>query len=155
MSIINEALKKTEEHLKKNAGKVSSLPHKPSGLKPFLLYILILLAGILLGNFIFTLLRHKIQTIQTPKINADLVIPTTNPPSLPTLPSQPPEENKPLESSFVLNGIFFSANDSYALINNQIVRENDSVNGAKVGLITANSVQLDNAGQTITLSTTR
>jgi len=155
MSIINEALKKTEEHLKKNADKINPLPHKPTLLKPFLFYILILLAGILVANFIFTLLRHKIQTTQTPKINADTIIQTTNPPPLPTLPSQPPEENKPLETSFILNGIFFSANDSYALINNQIVRENDSVNGAKVDLITINSVQLDNAGQTITLTTTR
>ena len=56
---------------------------------------------------------------------------------------------------FVLNGIFFSDNDSYALINNQIVRENDYVDAAKVSSITANTVELDNAGTTITLTTPR
>ena len=155
MSIINEALKKTEQHLQKNAAKDNPLPHKPSRPKPFLLYILILLAGLLLGNFIFISLRHKIQAIQTPKKNADVVIQTTNPPPLPVLPSLPPEEQKPAETSFVLNGIFFSDNDGYALINNQIVRENDYVDGAKVGLITTNSVELDNTGQRITLTTSR
>ncbi len=160
MSIINEALKKTEEHLQKNAAKDSPLPQKPSGSKPFLLYILILLAGLLLGNFIFTLLKnktqiHKIQTIQTPHESALPVIQATNPPSLPILPSQPAEEKKPAEVNFVLNGIFFSDNDGYALVNNQIIRENDYVDGAKVDLITADSVELNNAGQTITLTTRR
>ncbi|MFH0918692.1 MAG: hypothetical protein V1830_06130 [Candidatus Omnitrophota bacterium] len=155
MSIINEALKKTEEHLQKITAKDNSLSDKPSGPKSFLLYTLILLVGLLLGNFIFTLLKHKIQTIQTPIKNTNLIIQTTNPPPLPILPSQLPEEHKPAEASFVLNGIFFSDNDGYALINNQIVRENNYVDGAKVGLITANSVKLDNAGQSITLTTTR
>jgi hypothetical protein len=154
MSIINEALKKTEEYLQKNSAQATPLPPKPSGGKPFLLYALILLAGILLGNFIFTLLRHKIQ-VPTPKKNVEAVVQTTNPPSQPILSSQPVEEHKPVEASFILNGIFFSDNDGYALINNQIVRENDYVDGAKVGLITTNKVELDNAGQTITLTTTR
>jgi len=168
MSIINEALKKTEEYLQKNATQDNPLPPKPTAPKPFLLYILILLAGLLLGNFIFNLLSHKlegnglassqshkIQTTQTPKKNTLSVIQTTNSPPAATLPSQPPEEKKPKESSFVLNGIFFSDNNGYALVNNQIVRENDYVDGAKVGLITTNTVELDNAGETITLSTHR
>jgi hypothetical protein len=183
MSIINEALKKTEEYLQKNATQDNPLPPKPTAPKPFLLYILILLAGLLLGNFIFNLLSHKlqgnglasnstqvhglssfrqsqaeshkIQTTQTPKKNTLPAIQTTNSPPAAALPSQPPEEKKPKESSFVLNGIFFSDNDGYALVNNQIVRENDYVDGAKVGLITPNTVELDNAGQTITLSTHR
>jgi hypothetical protein len=160
MSIINEALKKTEEHLQKNSAKDAPLSDKPSGAKPFLLYVLILLAGLLLGNFIFILLRHKtqvhkIQTIQTPNENTLPVIQITNPPPLPVLPSQPIEEKKPAETNFVLNGIFFSDNDGYALVNNQIARENDYVDGAKVGLITATTVELNNAGQTITLTTRR
>jgi len=158
MSIINEALKKTEEHLQKKAAKEKLLPPKPFAPKPFLLYILILLIGLLLGNLIFTLLRHKLQgnslvsTVQNQEIQT---MPTPNPPLFPVLLSPPAEEKKPIETNFVLNGIFFSDNGGYALINNQIVRENDFVDGAKVGLITANRVQLDNAGQTITLTTSR
>ena len=67
MSIINEALKKTEAQLKKNSNQPGPLPHKPSGPKSFIIYILILLLGLLLANFIFTVLKKKIQTVQTPK----------------------------------------------------------------------------------------
>jgi len=172
MSIINEALKKTEEHLQKNSAKANPLPPKPAGskpAKPFLLYILILLAGLLLSNFIFNLLNHqaqdnglasnsqshKIQPTFAPQKNAAAVIQTTNLPPAVVLPSPLPEENKPLEASFVLNGIYFSDNDGYALVNNQIVRENDYVDGAKVVLITTHTVELDNAGQKITLATHR
>ena len=186
MSIINEALKKTEEYLQKNSAKDNPLPPKRTAAKPFLLYSLILLAGLALGNFIFNLLSHKAQadglasfsqshkpqddglasfsqshkpqgnglasTSQNHKIQTTQ---TPNSPSQAALPSQPLEEKKSKETSFVLNGIFFSDNDGYALINNQIVRENDYVDGAKVGSITTNTVELDNSGQAITLSTHR
>lgn len=156
MSIINEALKKTEQHLKKNTANDQPLPTRRARPKPYLLYILILLAGFALSNSIFRLLQHKIKTIQAPNKNAAAVDQIINPPPfLPILPSPPPQEHKPAETSFVLNGIFFSDNDGYALVNNQIVRKNDFVDGAKVSLITANSVQLDNATETITLSTRR
>ncbi|MDP2831311.1 MAG: hypothetical protein Q8O02_03595, partial [Candidatus Omnitrophota bacterium] len=133
MSIINEALKKTEEYLQKNSAKDNPLPPKPPGPKPLLLYILILLAGLALGNFIFNLLSYKIQTTaQTSEKNAFAVIPAANSPPLPALPSQLAEKTKPVETGFVLNGIFFSNEDGgYALVNNQIVRENDYVDGAK------------------------
>jgi hypothetical protein len=178
MSIINEALKKTEEYLQKNSAKDSSLPPKPARAKPFLLYTLILLAGLALGNFILNLLSHKlqsnglpssrqshkIQSTQTPGKTALPITQTTNSPPLAALPNPLSEEKKPTaqaskeslkEGLFVLNGIFISDNDGYALVNNQIVRENEYVDGAKVGLITTNTVELDNAGQTITLSTHR
>lgn len=154
MSIINEALKKTEQHLQKNAAGDNPLPRKLLHSKPFLFYVLILLAGILLGNFIFTLLKHKAQPKVIPLKNILPVTKTIDVP-LPVLPSQPLEENKPVEANFILNGIFFSDDDGYALVNNQIVRENDFVDGAKVSLITANTVVLNNAGQTITLNTSR
>ena len=159
MSIINEALKKTEEDLQKNAAKDQLTAPKSVGSKPALLYVLILLAGLLLGNFIFNLLGKKIQTTQTPKKNILPVIQAKNLPPPAALPSPTPKDNKPAlitpEPTFVLNGIFFSDNDGYALVNNQIVREDDFVDGAKVGLITSDTVELDNAGQKITLTTNR
>ena len=158
MSIINEALKKTEQDIQKNTAKENPPSSINPAPKPFLLYILILLIGLFLGNFIFDQLNHKIKTVCKP----EKTIVTALPPQpvalvapLPTEPTLPIKEKKPPEPNFILNGIFFSDNGGYALVNNQIVRENDSVDGAKVEKITANTVQLDNAGKLITLSTHR
>ena len=169
MSIINEALKKTEENLQRNAGKDTSLPAKSAKPRTFLFYILILSAGLLLGNFIFNLLSHlpqsnsvvsgsqnrKIKTAQIPEKNTLPFAQTINPAPSAALTEQPAEEKKPTPASFVLNGIFLSDKDGYALVNNQIVRENDSVDGAKVKLITASSVELENDTGTIVLTTNR
>ena len=155
MSIINEALKKTEAELQKISTKATSLPPKHAKTNPILLYILILSAGFLLANFIFTLLKNKIKTTPT-AIEKILPISQAIIVSSPAIIARAPlEEEKPPETNFVLNGIFFSDNDGYALVNNQIVREKDFVDGAKVSLITANKIELNNAGQIITLSTNR
>jgi len=154
MSIINEALKKTEQHIQENAAKRNSLPAKLSGPNPFLLYILILLAGIALSSFIFSLLGPKIKTVAPKKAAIAIQQPVSLPP-LPEKPDLAKEEQKAPEATFVLNGIFFSDKDGYALVNNQIVRENDSVDGAKVTKITANTVELNSQEKLITLSTRR
>jgi hypothetical protein len=183
MSIINEALKKTEEYIQKNNAKDNLIAPKPASPRPFLLYILILLAGFLIGNFILNLLshkaqanglasnsqshkaqanglasnsqNHKIQRMQIPKKDTTPIAQAIHLATVPALLNQPKQEKKTVEPNFVLNGIFFSDNDGYALVNNQIVRKNDYVDGAKVGLISANTVELDNSGQKITLSTSR
>lgn len=155
MSIINEALKKTEQYIQQNEAKKNSLSGKLPGPRPFLLYILILLAGISLSSLIFSLLGHKIKTAQVPKKAAIAIQQPVVLPPLPEKTSLAKEEQKAPEAAFVLNGIFFSDNDGYALINNQIVRENDSVDGAKVKKITANSVELNSQEKLITLSTRR
>ncbi|MCG2714474.1 MAG: hypothetical protein L6308_06535 [Candidatus Omnitrophica bacterium] len=156
MSIINEALKKTEQSIHKN-----SIPEIPkSATKPYIIYILILIAGLFLSNFVFVLLRHKTETAVTVKKSPDLTdqpvkeIKTIPPISVVT-PGPTLEENKTPQANFVLSGIFFSDNDSYALVNNKIVRENDSVDGARVKTITANTVELDSGGMLITLATQR
>lgn len=157
MSIINEALKKTEENLQKQSVKNVPSPAKPAKVNPFLLYALILSAGFLVGSFIFNLISHKQQKNQmppkeNPPVTAEAVV---KPPLSTVLPDQAPKEEKPIEPTFILNGIFYSDNDGYALINNQIVRENDYVDGAKVSLITTNTVELNNAGQKIILTSRR
>ena len=152
MSIINEALKKTEQYIQKNAEKENLLLNSKPNVKPILLYILILLIGLFLGNTIFNLLRSKTKPIKSAeKIdlrNEKTVTPVVllSTPILSTIPSTNKDE-------FVLNGIFFSDNDGYALVNNQIVRENDLVDGTKVSKITANTVELKQEDKIITLST--
>jgi hypothetical protein len=51
----------------------------------------------------------------------------------------------------VLNGIFASEAGSYALINNRIVREGETISGAKVVRIYANKVELNAFGKEIIL----
>ena len=155
MSIINEALKKTEQFIQQNESKKNSSLNKKIKPKSFLLYILILLIVIVLSNFTFSQFNHKTKLISESKSTA-LIQPQQSV-ELPVTPKEPvlPKEEKAPEEIFVLNGIFFSNNDSYALINNQIVRENETINGAKVLQITENTVKLDNQGKSITLSSSR
>jgi len=154
MSIINEALKKTEDHLQKNKPSVKTPTLKPHNSKPLLISILILLLAIKLA---LELTSHK--TKQPPKqvsLTAISTIQTKNLPN-PTkeiIPASNPAQNtiKPEEANFTLNGIFYSSDQSYALINNQIVKENDYVDGAKVNLISAHNVELDKNGEKFSLS---
>jgi type II secretory pathway component PulC len=53
--------------------------------------------------------------------------------------------------SLILNGVFASESSSYALINNQVVREGDTISGVKVLRIYSNRVDLDAFGEKITL----
>ena len=158
MSIINEALKKAEQSIHNNSAKETLPPETKPSAKPYILYILILVAGLFLSNFIFTLLSRT-KTPAALKIAESAVKTPTKEIAAKPSPVIPPapllEENKAPETAFILNGIFFSDNDGYALVNNQIVRESDSVDGAEVKTITANTVELDNAGKIITLATQR
>ncbi|MDD5282050.1 MAG: hypothetical protein PHC37_05210 [Candidatus Omnitrophica bacterium] len=160
MSIINEALKKTEESIQKNSLKETSGLNKKPRFNAYLFYILIFVIGLSLSSFIFVAINRKVEppiAFQGP----DKTIPTLGqkPEAAQTLPAVtlsplPEVQDKP-EKNFILNGIFFSDNDGYALVNNQIVREDDSVDGAKVEKITENTVELNNQGNIITLSTNR
>lgn len=165
MSIINEALKKTEQDLQQSGAKnnyaASAVKTTP---KPFLIYTLILLLSIFLGKFIFGFLGSKPQnknlssTKQTLSLQGHSTAAVQQPITAEVLPAKqelPAEEKKPAEVNFILNGIFVSDNDGYALVNNQIVRENDLVDGAKVVKITANTVELNNNGKLVSLSTGR
>jgi type II secretory pathway component PulC len=157
MSIINDALKKAEESIQKNTPEENATVNLKPLSRPILLYILILLASLVLGKIIFDLLHHKVKPIKIPK---EITI-SEHPPAPEATSNLPPLEEKKIpepsapqnKETFILNGIFFSYNDSYALINNQIVRENDSVDGARVQKISTNSVELNQEGKIITLTT--
>jgi len=53
--------------------------------------------------------------------------------------------------SFVLNGIFFSENKGYALINNQIAKVGDLIGGALVKKIDTTQVELEYSGKQVIL----
>lgn len=58
------------------------------------------------------------------------------------------EETAP---TLVLNGIFFSGNDGYALINNRIVREGDAIGGLTVKKINSDEVELQGSNSGVKL----
>ncbi len=167
MSIINEALKKTERTIQENAHPAAPSTKPKKAFFSYMLYGLILVIGIILSNYVFNLIRINTAAKQNLKKTSPTVTVLTNI-SLPsktetkneiTSTSSPlnaePEIKPKAEVNFVLNGIFFSGNDTYALINNQIVRNGDLIEGAKIIKITVKTVEIDNAGQIITLSTLR
>ena len=53
--------------------------------------------------------------------------------------------------SLVLNGVFFSKDTGYALLNNHVVKEGDFIEGAKVKRITLDGVVLEYSGREVKL----
>ena len=161
MSIIYEALKKTEKIIHTDLKfPLDSKPQKSKfKVKIIALYVLMIFLGLVIGNLIIGLLNHPAQTkvVKNPPVpSAPLLKEKAQiDKKVETVSETPPVVKVEPGKPFVLNGIFFSDNDSYALVNNKIVRENDFVDTAKVKTITANTVELDNAGKTITLATQR
>ena len=174
MSIIYDALKKVETKIADSGIKpeVLGFPKKsPSKLKSYLFYLLILVAGFLIAGTIFILsgpqkkpwdILSKIAKPASLKkittaVSEKLKLPTSakEPPTTPISPAfseEPPGGTPPI---LVLNGVFFSENEGYALINNQIVREGDLINGATVERINLQGVELKSEGSVISLSTTK
>ncbi len=158
MSIITEALKKTEASIQKNSLYESSSQNKQPKKKPYLFYFLAFIAGLFLISLVFMAINRKVEPPIAEPAKA-VPRPAKEPENIQQLPAEEPavlaeKLDKP-EKSFLLNGIFFSDNNGYALVNNQIVRESDSVDGAKVEKITENTVELNSQGEIITLSTKR
>ncbi len=167
MSIINDALKKTAELIQQNTN-----PQLPKSAKPaekrknLLLYLLIIIGGLFLGNLALNLLAHKAkpetmppkpQEVKavTPEIKTTALTQTEQAPSAISnvVAAKPAPEEKMNETDFVLSGIFFSDAEKYVLLNNQILKEGDTIKGATVKNITTNAVELDRQGQSIIIST--
>lgn len=155
MSIINEALKKTGESIQKNSAQETGLRNKKPGLKPYLFYLLIFLVGLFLSSLIFSLIKRKVEKPVITEPSKTTLIPEKQPQINQALPAVMPEEQNKPEKKFILNGIFFSDNKGYAIVNNQIVKEKDSIEGVNVEKITANTVELNNEGKIVSLFTNR
>lgn len=176
MSIIYDALKKAEKNIDANRDKETPADKKGGHFKfnLHLLYILGGCLGIFIGNLIFGFLSY-------PKTNSENItkqIPVAKKADLGAYPKEQPIQvpavkapsdaimglaleapanvsryNKESQEPFVLNGIFFSDNKGFALINNQIVAVGDKVSGATVKRISADEVELDLDGSTLKLTT--
>lgn len=181
MSIIYDALKKTQEVINLSTRPRKQEPPKQvlaenrdiqSKSRPktrlYFSYVLVACLGLFIANIFFG--RSKPFPKDGPKVprqeQAKLNLPQQ--PSIPELPAlpktAPPQQGQsslpfPSESkkenyaSLILNGIFFSENEGYALINNQIVKAGDEIEGAVVKRIDLNEVELERAGSVFKLST--
>lgn len=160
MSIIYEALKKVEGNITDADAVVMPKPRRLKKLSKRRVYLLYVLAGcfvLFLANIAFLKFsgpRNSMVKNLPPSISG-------NNPQDPaqanpeTKIAEAPKPQEPVLPSFVLNGLFFSGNDGYALVNNQIVREGDVVDGAEVERIIDNAVELKCQGKEIKLTYTK
>lgn len=149
MSIIYDALKKVENTTKDRKPLDSSIkPGKKTGFSQYMIYALIICVGVFAAKVFFEFLA-PVKTNQPSEKN--------EPKPLPVLVEEIKQQPKatPLQpkAEFTLNGVFFSQGQGYALINNQISKVGDVVDGATVGSITIEGVELTRQDETIRLST--
>jgi len=164
MSIIYEALKKVERAgAPVGAGKNEKAAKAKSG--NYLIYILVILAGVALTNLAFSIFSRSAAkpraALKTPSPAPTVITPSKPKPAPPlpgaeNAPSTEAPEAKILDpESFKLNGIFFSEDEAYALINNQVVKTGDSIGGGVVEDITVDTVVIGSEGENFTLTTGR
>jgi hypothetical protein len=172
MSIIYDALKKTEKAINSNlkATPDTKDKHPKSIYQLYILYVIVACVGLAIGNIIFSFLPHSktpslkqskstlavkndrlTQVKETPQVTQTTPMVATPSETAPMLPID--IKNKS-QVSLVLNGVFFSKNEGYALINNRIVKEGDVLEDATVKRIKLDEVELEaEDGSTIKLST--
>ncbi len=174
MSIIYEALKKVQgksgpasvAQVQAAAGKAASAnsPLKKSTAVRTVVLLLVLLA---LGMFLIEILINRSFSTRAKKEQALPTAASYNPPDYrpivfehPPLPAQTnPKEPiisaeqsvAELEPQLVLNGIVLSEDGNIALINDQILKAGDDIDGARVEEISENQVVLSFETRRITL----
>lgn len=173
MSIIYDALKKTEEtvhpHNPPDPEVEAALKKKRAKKKvrSTFLYIFVICVGLYAGNIFFDLLgktkgllkpgAQKPPAAETPRVAVTQKLPSSPKPKetsiLQNIPLLSSELKKDQKQTLDLNGVFFSQEGGYALINNRMVQVGDTVNGAVVRRIDLDEVDLERNGAIITLST--
>lgn len=126
--------------------------------RTYLLYVGMVCVGFFMASIFFKALAPRIAK----EIPARQSPPQTEPPEeLPGVSAPPeaevvaPEEIQTiLPPTLSLNGIFSSRDGNYALINNQVLKVGDSIEGATIKWIGATEVELEFGGSAFKLSTT-
>lgn len=161
MSIIYDALKKVERSQEDiNSSVTINRSGKPKT-KIYLVYIFTLCLGFFIASMLFNSFTKsfRINSVKkipdTTKDNISTLTLETNIPSAETKVSLPTESKEETLHQFILNGIFFSQDQGYALINNQIVKEGDLIDGALVLRVSLEEVVLESKGSTIKLYANR
>lgn len=165
MSIIYDALKKVEA-----SGANDSKTKIDKGFKPkskiYFLYALVICFGFFIANIFYEWLLPKyslntanIVTKGQPLIDKKQTVSAYDQSSSKTATLQTNtsvenriETQKENPPSFTLNGVFFSEDEGYALINNRIVKKGDKIEGATIVQISLGEVDLEFGGSIIKLS---
>lgn len=166
MSIIYDALKKVEAKVSLPSGRdeKESIAKKPLNVKLFVICGLVALSGLFIAHIVFSFVASRVPSkmmassaLKSPSVTGVVKQPVSlDLPAQPaTLASQPVEAEPVVEEApqLVLNGVFFSDDGGYALVNNKIVSQGDEINGAKLIEITQEEVVFDYKGKEIRLST--
>ncbi len=125
-----------------------------------IIYLLVICLGMALGNLTYNFFIHKnASRAKTEAVSLAKTAPSPQPqPDSQT--AAPPSQNSaiatpllpsPEPPTLTLNGVFFEQGEGFALINNNIVRVGDEIEGAKVKEITITCVSLEFDGKTIKL----
>ncbi|MCG8432153.1 MAG: hypothetical protein MJA29_13410 [Candidatus Omnitrophica bacterium] len=144
MSIIHDALKKVQKDLRSEKAKTAAVrlrgAQRRNRKRPPMMYIIIplLLLG---GGYALWGMLGRAYRPEGDAIAADG-----------TRPFDPVRVNR-IKASLELNGIFFSGDKGYCLINNQILAAGDVFDGIFVREITPHEVTLEKNGRSFTLST--
>lgn len=155
MSIIYDALKKVESSSNK---EIPAPEARISGAKPgsrvkvYLIYLSVVCLGLLLGNVFFLFLSHKKMDTETVQVEPPALVKAPADNQLPVVVQQPVDTKKENTSVFTLNGVFFSQNQGYALINNRIAKVGDTIAGATVKSIDLDEVELERSGVTFKIN---
>ena len=157
MSIIYDALKKVEKSGEPALRDNKPTPAPKNKLRNYLIYILFLALGLFASRMFFTYLNRQPPKVKPTK-QTKTILPVNNAPKPP-----PQQQTQPLPAivnteaqakpTFILNGIFSSGEESYALVNNQIVKLGDKISGAVIKKISPEEVLLDFEGSEIRLTT--
>ena len=148
MSIIYDALKKAQKAF--NFNPKVTLETKPKDRKGryalYILYVLVVCIGLVVGNAIFGFLPHAEKPSSK---HAKSIQPQTSPPPTPvivtlyeTTPAEGINITKKTQVSLLLNGVFSSEEEGYALINNRVVKEGDEIEGLSVKRVNLDNVEL-------------
>ena len=171
MSIIYDALKKVEQKITPSNQKGTDPIPKPGKfpIKTLSLVAAVFVLGLLIAKFGFSTFlspdairaglpaapsvakaqpaERKSQAAIPPKAESPLPVPAPQAPFAPIITKMKPKES----SALVLSGVFSSREERYALINNQIVQEGDTIGEAKVVRITVDGVDLESGSEIIRL----
>lgn len=137
----------------------------------YLMYVLIAFLGFFITKFVFNNFIDKIQVqpkavevIKSESASSSLEIVPSEELKIPSPTLKPQLEEPVVETALPqkklppilsLSGIFFDEKQPYALINNQIVKQGDIIEGAKVVRILSSKVDLDWEGIPLELKASR